>query len=62
MIRVDNCDAEGPWGEHRLVAGPGLTHEEADAVAKRLNDDPCRSEYDWFRVVEDDYVLFEFKP
>ncbi len=62
VIRADSYDDEGPRGTQRLVAGPGLTPKEADAIAKRLNDDPQRSEYDWFRVVEDDYVLFKFEP
>ncbi len=62
VIRADNYDDEGPRGTQRVVAGPGLTAAEAEAIAKRLNDDPHRSEYDWFRVVKDEYVLYVFEP
>jgi hypothetical protein len=61
VIRVSNYDHEDWRGDQVMVAGPGLSQEEAEAVCGRCCDDPGRSEEDWYRVVQDDYVLFKFE-
>lgn len=61
VIRHDNYDDEGPRGTQYVVREK-MTKEDAEALAEKLNHDPRRSEYDWFRAVPDDYVLFVFEP
>jgi hypothetical protein len=61
VIRHDNYDDEGPRGNQHVV-GDHLTKDEAETLAKKMCDDPRRSEYDWFEVVSDDHVLYEFVP
>lgn len=61
VIRVSNYDDEGPRGTQRLIKG-GLDLNEAETLAKEMNDNPRRSRSDWFRVVDDDYELFVFEP
>jgi hypothetical protein len=62
VIRVDSYDDEGPRGTEREVAGPGLSQEEADDVARRMNAAPTRSDVDYFRVVPDEHKLWRFEP
>jgi len=62
VIRVDLYDDEGPRGTQKLVAGLGLTREEAERICKTRQEDPKRGEYDWFLAVEDDHVLWCFEP
>lgn len=61
VIRVDMYDDEGLRGTQKIVAGPGLTREEAEKICKSKQDDPRRGEYNWYRVVEDDHVLWVFQ-
>ena len=62
VIRVDNYDDEGPRGTQRVVAGPGLSLEEATRTAEDMNKNPGRSPHDWFRSVTDDEPLYVFEP
>jgi hypothetical protein len=62
VIRVSNYDHEDHRGNQRLVAGPGLSVEEAESACKFMCDDPNRSDEDWFRVVADNHVLYRFEP
>ena len=62
VIRVSNYDDEGPEGNERVVAGPGLSLDEAKRLAREMNDDPKRSDHDWFRAVPDDEPLYVFEP
>lgn len=62
VIRVSNCDSEGPRGDQYVAAGPGLSHDDAEEEAELRNSDPKRSDEDFFRVVPDEYVLRKFAP
>jgi hypothetical protein len=62
VIRVDNYDDEGPRGTQELIAGPGLSQGEADAIVDRMNGDPRRVDYDFFKVVPDEHELWSFEP
>ncbi len=62
VIRIDNYDDEGPRGTQRLVAGSGLSQKEAERIAGEKNNDPDRSDFDWFQVVPDDHGLWRFEP
>ncbi len=62
VIRIDNYDDEGPSGTQRVVAGPGLSQDEAWRIAREMNDDTWRSDCDYFKVVPDDHVLWRFEP
>jgi hypothetical protein len=61
VIRVDNYDDEGPRGTQRVIRS-GLLLAQAEDLCRKLCNDPNRSDYDWFRVVPDDYKLFVFAP
>jgi hypothetical protein len=61
VIRVDNYDDEGPRGNQRLLAGPGLSPEVAEVVARTLNECPARLDHDYYRAVTDDYELWRFE-
>ena len=62
VVRVSNYDDEGPRGSQRVMAGPGLSAEDAETECRRLCDDPRRYDEDWYVVKEDDYVLYKFEP
>ena len=60
IILTDNFGRDCP--DERVIA-EGLSKEAADAEAKRLNDLEHESSSDYYKVVEDDYVLSEgFQP
>jgi len=61
VIKVDNYNREGPGYDDKLVA-ENLTTKEAMELAKERNSDPTRPDFDWFKVVEDDYKLYEWAP
>lgn len=62
VIRVDNYDGDGPNSSQQLVAGPGLSLDEAERIAREMNDDIGRCDCDYFKVVPDDHVLWRFEP
>lgn len=60
IVLTDNFGRDNPVEE---VIKEGLTKEGAEIEAKRLNDLEHESSPDYYKVVEDDYVLSEgFKP
>jgi hypothetical protein len=61
VVRIDNYDDEGPRGS-QYVVDKGLSQEQAEALCLRLNEDPSRSEFDWYVVKEEDYVPWTFEP
>jgi len=61
VIRVSNHDHED-YRSDQYVVWDGLGPEEAAKLADDMNRDPGRREDDWYRVVEDDYVLRRFEP
>jgi len=61
VIRVDNYDGKGPGSDEKVVAGPGLTGQEADEICRQRQEDPKRPDRYWFRAVEDDHVLRRFE-
>jgi len=60
VLRCDNFDRD--YIPDVLEAGPGLSVQEARALAKSLNDkaDPMGPYF--YRVVEDDYRLKDAEP
>lgn len=53
IIRCSNYNVET---EAERVVAENIKHEtEANVMCKALQDNPHRSDYDWFRVVDDDY-------
>lgn len=62
VIRVSNYDHEDSRGDQWVVAGPGLSRDEADAVCARLCKDPKRSDEDYYRSVPDNHELYKFEP
>jgi hypothetical protein len=61
IIRTDNYDDEGPRGTQHVVR-ENLDEATGRRLIDELNDDSRRSDYDWFRLVPDDYKLFVFEP
>lgn len=61
VIRTDNYDDEGPRGT-QLVMASEVGEEDGKRIVDRLNADPRRSDFDWYKLVPDDYELFVFKP
>ena len=62
VIRVSNYDHEDWRGDQYVVAGPGLSPEQAEVECELRCGDRRRSGEDWYRVVPDDYKLFKFAP
>jgi hypothetical protein len=61
VVRTDNYDDEGPRGNQHVVDA-GLSLDQAESLCQRLNEDPRRSEFDWYVVKDEDYVPWIFKP
>ena len=61
VIRTDNYDDEGPRGTQHVVVS-GVDEEEGKRIVDKLNNDRSRSDFDWYRLVSDDYKLFVFEP
>ena len=55
VIRVDNFGRDD-MPEYQ-VSNSGLTKDEAEAIAKRLNAKEPEYSQDFYRVVEDSHVL-----
>ena len=56
IIRKSNFDHEDWRGDQHFVA-QRLTAQQAEAVAKALNDLEHESSDDYYKVVADDYAL-----
>lgn len=61
IVRVDNFDDEGPGGSE-WVAREGLSQEEAEAVAEKMNAEEPAWSRDFFVVKPDNYVPRKFEP
>lgn len=58
VILVDNFDREGPGAVvQKVIAGPGLSCEEAERIANKYNAKSTLTSSEYYRVVEDDYIL-----
>jgi hypothetical protein len=62
VVRVSNYDDEGPRGDERVVAGPGLSTLAAAETCLRMCVDPHKNDEDWFEVKDDDYQPRVFEP
>lgn len=62
VIRVSSYDHEDWRGNERQMTRAGLDQSTAELVCLELQQNPDRSDDDWYRVVEDDHVLWKFKP
>lgn len=61
VISIDNFSREGPGYDDRLIAS-GLSEEEAEAMADRLNAD-CTETSTRFHIVRpENYVLSVWEP
>ena len=61
VIRTDNYDDEGPRGTQYVVR-ENLDEEAGRKLVDELNNDRHRSDFDWYKLVPDDYKLFVFEP
>ena len=61
VIRTDNYDDEGPRGTQHVMASD-VGEEEGKRIVDELNNASKRSDFDWYRLVPDDYELFVFEP
>jgi hypothetical protein len=61
IVREDNFGDEGPGGSERVVR-EGLSQEEAEEVAKGMNDGEPAWSRDFYVVKPDDYVPWVFEP
>lgn len=58
VIAVDNYDRS--IVPDKLIAGPGLSKQDAKTIASALNGSYPSHIHEWFyRAVEDDYKLFK---
>ena len=57
IIKVDNYDRE--LYDDKLIADNVTNVYYGKLITNLLNENPRRSDEDYFRLVEDDYKLFE---
>lgn len=61
VVRASNYDEE-MFCETFIEDGKVMTRDEAQQLAKRLNDDPKRDDRYFYKVVDQGYTLYKFEP